>query len=90
MLARFVLTLALDLVDIFFLRTDFVGTNKRFIQKRKNIAALTKVLLPEQIKETDAAKDLYSYDESPHPIPLYVNLNFTIILYDSYLSANQR
>ena len=40
--------------------------------KRTNIAALGKYLSSDQIKETEAAKDFYSYDESPHPINLWV------------------
>merc|ERR1712136_408979 len=36
--------------------------------KRTNVAALGKCLSQDQIKETEAAKDFYSYDESPHPI----------------------
>ena len=40
--------------------------------KRTNIAALGKYLSSDQIKETEAAKEFYSYDESPHPINLWV------------------
>ena len=46
--------------------------------KRTNVAALRKYLSQDQIKETDAAKDFYSYDESPHPINLWVNLKVNL------------